>query len=66
MFILQPPGTNCPFSDGSQYRPIGPHTGGIMVGLADGSVRLVNPGVSPTTWWTVLTVNAGDVQGSDW
>ena len=42
------------------------HTGGIMAAMFDGSVRLVAQGVSPTTWWSVVTPNAGDLQGSDW
>ena len=66
MFIMQPPGNNCPFSGANNYVPVSPHTAGIMCGMGDGSVRFANQGVSPTTWWTVLTPNAGDVQGSDW
>jgi prepilin-type N-terminal cleavage/methylation domain-containing protein/prepilin-type processing-associated H-X9-DG protein len=42
------------------------HPGGINVGLADGSVRFVSPGVSPTTWWQVMTPSAGEILGSDW
>lgn len=42
------------------------HTGGIQVGLGDGSVRTVNQGVSGTTWWAALTPSAGDLLGSDW
>jgi prepilin-type N-terminal cleavage/methylation domain-containing protein len=42
------------------------HTGGILAGMFDGSVRLVAQGVSPNTWWSVVTPNAGDLQGSDW
>jgi prepilin-type N-terminal cleavage/methylation domain-containing protein len=42
------------------------HTGGIVVAMFDGSVRFVAQGVSPTTWWSVITPNAGDIQGSDW
>ena len=42
------------------------HTGGIMAAMFDGSVRLVAQGVSPTTWWSVVTPNVGDLQGSDW
>jgi hypothetical protein len=34
--------------------------------MADGSVRFVAQGVSPTTWWNALTANRGDVLGSDW
>ena len=42
------------------------HTGGIQVGLADGSVRTVTRSVSPTTWWAAFTPMAGDLLGSDW
>src|SRR5262249_54359655 len=43
-----------------------PHTGGMMVVLADGSTRLVSPGVSNTTWWAACTPGGGEVLGSDW
>ena len=42
------------------------HTGGIMVGLGDGSVRLVAQGISPTTWWYAMTPIGGEVLGPDW
>jgi hypothetical protein len=42
------------------------HTAGINADMADGSVRFVAQGVSPTTWWNALTANRGDVLGSDW
>jgi prepilin-type N-terminal cleavage/methylation domain-containing protein len=42
------------------------HTGGIQVGLADGSVRNVSSGVSYLTWWYAFTPNGGEVLGSDW
>lgn len=42
------------------------HSGGIQVGLADGSVRNVNSGVSGATWWAAFTPAAGDLLGSDW
>jgi len=42
------------------------HTGGIIVAMFDGSARMVAQGVSPTTWWSVITPQAGDLQGSDW
>ncbi len=42
------------------------HTGGIMVGMGDGSVRGVNSSVAATTWWTALTPAGGEVLGSDW
>jgi prepilin-type N-terminal cleavage/methylation domain-containing protein len=44
----------------------GPHSGGILVGLGDGSVRLVSTGISPTTWTLAVNPNDGLVLGSDW
>jgi len=46
--------------------PSSPHTAGINVGLADGSVRFVSAGISVTTWWAALTPNGGDIPGNDW
>jgi prepilin-type N-terminal cleavage/methylation domain-containing protein/prepilin-type processing-associated H-X9-DG protein len=46
--------------------PTALHTSGMNVGLADGSVRNVNNGVSPTTWWAACTPAQGDQLGSDW
>jgi prepilin-type N-terminal cleavage/methylation domain-containing protein/prepilin-type processing-associated H-X9-DG protein len=43
-----------------------PHTGGINVGMGDGSVRFVAQGISPTTWWYACTPNGQEVLGSDW
>jgi len=42
------------------------YSGGINVGLGDGSVRLVSAGVSQTTWANAVTPNDGAVLGSDW
>ncbi len=42
------------------------HTGGMNVGMADGSVRFLPQGLSPTTWWYAVTPNQGEVLGSDW
>lgn len=41
-------------------------SGGILVGLADGSVRTVNSNVSGLTWWNAMTPSGGEVLGSDW
>ncbi|HLW65109.1 MAG TPA: DUF1559 domain-containing protein [Gemmataceae bacterium] len=41
-------------------------SGGIMVGLGDGSVRLVSSGVGQVTWSLALWPNDGQVLGSDW
>jgi hypothetical protein len=43
-----------------------PHPGGMQVGLGDGSVRTVSPGVSPWTFWAACTPNGGELLGSDW
>jgi hypothetical protein len=42
------------------------HTSGILVGMGDGGVRSVSPGVSNATWWSALTPTGGEVLGSDW
>ena len=42
------------------------HTGGMNVGLGDGSVRFIAQGISPTTWWIAVVPNDGLVLGSDW
>ena len=41
-------------------------SGGILVGLGDGSVRTVSPGVSGATWWAAMTPTGGEVLGNDW
>jgi prepilin-type N-terminal cleavage/methylation domain-containing protein len=42
------------------------HTGGIMVGLVDGSARMVSSSVSATTWWYALTPAGGEILPNDW
>jgi hypothetical protein len=42
------------------------HPGGIVVGLADGSVRTLSPSLSGATWWAAVTPSGGEVTGSDW
>jgi prepilin-type N-terminal cleavage/methylation domain-containing protein len=43
-----------------------PRSAGILVGLGDGSCRLVASAVSPDTWWAACTPVGGEVLGSDW
>jgi prepilin-type N-terminal cleavage/methylation domain-containing protein/prepilin-type processing-associated H-X9-DG protein len=43
-----------------------PHSSGVNVALADGSVRHVGANVSSTTWWYALTPSGGEVLGSNW
>jgi prepilin-type N-terminal cleavage/methylation domain-containing protein len=42
------------------------HSGGIVVGLADGSVRTLAPSMSGDTWWAAVTPRGGEVLGPDW
>ena len=41
-------------------------SGGIMVGLADGSIRLVSNGISQATWFSAVHPDDGIPLGSDW
>jgi prepilin-type N-terminal cleavage/methylation domain-containing protein len=43
-----------------------PHPGGIVVALADGSVRTLAPSMSGTTWWAACTPAGGENLGTDW
>ncbi len=43
-----------------------PHESGMLVTLADGSVRGLAPGMSETTYWAAVTPNRGEVLGGDW
>jgi prepilin-type N-terminal cleavage/methylation domain-containing protein len=42
------------------------YAGGMMVGMGDGSVRLLNSGVSQLTWSEVMFPNDGQPLGTDW
>jgi prepilin-type N-terminal cleavage/methylation domain-containing protein/prepilin-type processing-associated H-X9-DG protein len=64
-FAMAPkPIGNCNYPLSQQ--PISWHTGGINVGLGDGSVRNVSQGVTLTTWIYALTPAGGEVLGPDW
>jgi len=52
---------NCDPTRASTYHP-----GGILVGLADGSVRTLSEAMSGDTWWALVTPCGGEVLGSDW
>src|SRR5205823_2913171 len=42
------------------------HASGMLVCLADGSVRTLSPSMSGKTWWAAVTPSDSDVLGSDW
>jgi hypothetical protein len=41
------------------------HPGGIVVGMADGSVRSLAPDMSGDVWWATVTPAGGEVQNPD-
>jgi type II secretory pathway pseudopilin PulG len=43
--------------------PQTPHAAGMLVGLGDGSVRTVRPGVAPEVFWAAVTPAGGEVGG---
>jgi prepilin-type N-terminal cleavage/methylation domain-containing protein/prepilin-type processing-associated H-X9-DG protein len=43
-----------------------PHSGGMQVCLADGSVRSISRGISPQTWWAACTPSDGEILGDGW
>ncbi len=48
------------------YWPSSSHTGALIVGLGDGSVRLIPTGISIPTFNVAMVPNDGLVLGSDW
>jgi len=42
-----------------------PHYGGMLAGLADGSVRTLNPSLDNAVWWAAVTPAGGEVSGLD-
>jgi prepilin-type N-terminal cleavage/methylation domain-containing protein/prepilin-type processing-associated H-X9-DG protein len=47
-------------------RATSPHTGGINVGMADGSVHMVTQGISGLTWFYACNPQDGVPLGPDW
>jgi prepilin-type N-terminal cleavage/methylation domain-containing protein len=60
-FQDRPPASNC---DGSSAQAS--TSAGLMVGLGDGSVRFLKPGISQSTFYAANTPNSGDMLGPDW
>jgi prepilin-type N-terminal cleavage/methylation domain-containing protein len=60
-FQIQPTQATCNYQ-----MPSTGHTAVILAGLADGSVRSVAQGTSPTTWWLALVPNDGLPMPQDW
>jgi prepilin-type N-terminal cleavage/methylation domain-containing protein len=60
-FQVQPTAGNC-----DPTRAATAHAGGMLVCLADGSVRMLAPSLSGETWWAAVTPSGGEVLRSDW
>jgi prepilin-type N-terminal cleavage/methylation domain-containing protein len=43
-----------------------PYAGGMLVALADGSVRTLSAGMSQATYWAAVTPSGGEILGADW
>jgi type II secretory pathway pseudopilin PulG len=46
--------------------PQTPHRSGMVTSMADGSVRIIAPGVSPNIFWGAVTPAGGEVLGNLW
>lgn len=46
--------------------PQTPHSAGMVVGFADGSVRTLSPRISQETFWGAVTPASGELLGNDW
>jgi len=62
IFQVMPVPVNCNVN----WIPQSMSAGGISVGLFDGSVRMVTPSITPTTWSYAVAPNDGLVLGNDW
>jgi prepilin-type N-terminal cleavage/methylation domain-containing protein len=55
-----------PISECLPYYAQTPHRSGMLIALADGSVKTLAPSVSPATYWALVTPAGGEVLGNDW
>src|SRR4029079_7007890 len=57
IFRVQPDPANC---DPTRASPA--HPGGMVVAMADGSVRNLAPEMSGDVWWSAVTLDGGEAQ----
>jgi prepilin-type N-terminal cleavage/methylation domain-containing protein len=62
MFQVRP----TPFGGCDPSRAQSSHSGGMLVGLGDGSVRFLSQDISPTTWANACDPRDDNPLGSDW
>jgi prepilin-type N-terminal cleavage/methylation domain-containing protein len=60
-FQVRPAPTDCSYSAAQSTT-----SGGLLVGMGDGSVKTVSPRISIETWRAVGTPATGDTVGGDW
>ena len=60
-FYANPPRGYC-----QPHVPTSPHTGVMVCGLGDGSVRTVTTSITGTTWLNACIPDDGNVLGNDW
>jgi hypothetical protein len=65
MFLVSPKGPNTTSGPCDRGVASGSHTGGIVVGMGDGSVRFVAQSIDPNKWWFSLTPQGGEVVSLD-
>jgi hypothetical protein len=46
--------------------PQSAHSGVMLVGLGDGSVRTLNASITPLSFYSAITPAGGETLGSDW
>jgi len=61
MFQIMPTQNTC-----NNQRAASPHTASMQVVMVDGSTHSITSSLSPSTWWTLTTPDAGDIAGADW
>jgi len=66
LFQVQPENPLAVGGGCSNTRASSPHSAGINVALADGSVRFISASVSYTHWWWAMTPNGGEDLPSEW
>jgi prepilin-type N-terminal cleavage/methylation domain-containing protein len=64
-FVVQPPGPWVLNRNCNMRIAQSPHSGGMNVGVGDGSVRFLSAGIDPNVWWAMCTANGGEVISGD-
>jgi prepilin-type N-terminal cleavage/methylation domain-containing protein/prepilin-type processing-associated H-X9-DG protein len=65
-FVVQPPGPWILNKNCNMRIAQSPHSGGMNVGMGDGSVRWLNQSIDPNVWWALCTANGGEVIPGDY